>query len=75
MRGGPGHQHAHARHLGSSPYRLLRLRRERPRGRRAAKQRDELAAFQLIEEHSVPFLQALPERAHLRRGVIQARRF
>ena len=54
---------------------LLRPRRERPRGSRAAEQRNELTAFQLIEEHSVPFLQALPERAHLRRGIIQARRF
>jgi hypothetical protein len=30
------------------------LRRERPRGGRAAEQRDELAAFQLIELHSIP---------------------
>jgi hypothetical protein len=30
------------------------LRRERPRGRRAAEQCDEVAAFQLIELHSVP---------------------
>jgi hypothetical protein len=29
--------------------------RERPRDRRAAKQRDELAPFQLIEEHSLPY--------------------
>src|SRR5262249_8503045 len=35
-------------------YRLLRARRERPRGRRAAEQRDEVAAFQSIELHSVP---------------------
>jgi hypothetical protein len=34
--------------------RLLRARRERPRGRRAAEQRDEMTAFQLIELHSVP---------------------
>jgi len=33
--------------------RLLSARRERPR-RRAAEQRDELAALQLIELHSVP---------------------
>jgi hypothetical protein len=33
---------------------LLPARRERPRRRRAAKQRDELAPFQLIELHSVP---------------------
>ena len=34
--------------------RLLCARRERPRGRRAAEQRDEIAPFQLIEVHSVP---------------------
>jgi hypothetical protein len=34
--------------------RLLRARRERPRHCRAAEQRDELAAFQLIELHSIP---------------------
>src|SRR5262245_27147812 len=33
--------------------RLLRARRQRPR-RRTAEQRDELAALQLIESHSVP---------------------
>jgi len=33
--------------------RLLRLRRDRPRGR-AAEQRYEVAPFQLIELHSVP---------------------
>src|SRR5262249_50103736 len=33
---------------------LLRARRDRPRSRRAAEQRDELAPFQLIELHSVP---------------------
>ena len=33
--------------------RLLRARRQRPRGRRAAEQRDELASFQLIELHSI----------------------
>jgi hypothetical protein len=31
--------------------RLLRARRERPRRRRAAQQRDELATFQLMELH------------------------
>jgi hypothetical protein len=36
------------------PHRLLRARRERPRDRRAAEQRDEVAPFQLIELHSVP---------------------
>jgi hypothetical protein len=35
-------------------HRLLRARRERPRCRRTAAQRDELAAFQLIEWHSAP---------------------
>src|SRR5262249_18556417 len=34
--------------------RLLRARCERPRDRRAADQRDELAPFQLIELHPVP---------------------
>jgi hypothetical protein len=34
--------------------RLLRARRERPRRRRAAEQRGELAAFQSIELHSIP---------------------
>jgi hypothetical protein len=34
--------------------RRLRMRRERPRGRRAAEQRDELAAFQPIELHADP---------------------
>src|SRR5262252_2627553 len=43
-------QKSDARH----PAGLLRPRRERPRGRRAAEQRDELAPFQLIELHSVP---------------------
>jgi hypothetical protein len=33
---------------------LLRARRERPRGSRAAEQGDELAAFQLIELHLIP---------------------
>jgi hypothetical protein len=33
---------------------LLRPRRERPRNRRAAEQRDELATLQLVELHSVP---------------------
>ena len=46
---GRGVQHA------DPPYRagLLRARRDRPRSR-AAEQRDELAAFQLIELHLVP---------------------
>src|SRR5262249_5941615 len=34
--------------------RLLRPRRERPRGRRAAEQRDELAPFPLTEMHPIP---------------------
>ena len=34
--------------------RLLRARRERPRGRRAAEQRDEFPSLQLIELHSMP---------------------
>jgi hypothetical protein len=44
------HEHADAPH----PLRLLRARRERPRHRRAAEQRDEVAAFQLIEVHLIP---------------------
>ena len=32
----------------------MRPRRERPRRRRATEQREELAAFQLIELHPVP---------------------
>ena len=39
------------------PFGLLRPRRERPHRRRAAEQRDELAAFQLIELHSIPVSQ------------------
>src|SRR5690349_10956827 len=39
MIGGRAHQYAHAPH----PLRLLRARRERPRGCRAAEKRDELA--------------------------------
>src|SRR6516162_7726018 len=42
-------EEAHGRHP-----RLLRARRERPRGRRAAEQGDELAPFQLSELHSSP---------------------
>ena len=47
----------HRRHAVEDPdhrHRLLRARRERPRYRRAAEERDEMAAFQLIELHSVP---------------------
>jgi hypothetical protein len=44
------HEHAHTPH----PIRLLCARRERPCDRRAAEQRDEVAAFYLIELHSVP---------------------
>jgi hypothetical protein len=33
---------------------LLRPRRERPRGRRAAEERDELPSLQLIEVHPIP---------------------
>jgi hypothetical protein len=47
MRGGPGHQHADARHLAHSPNRLLRARRERP-CRRAAEQRDDVAPVHSI---------------------------
>jgi hypothetical protein len=36
---------------------LLPARRERPRGCRAAEQRDEIAAFQSIELHSIPVSQ------------------
>src|SRR5262249_52386055 len=48
VRGG-AHEHADAPH----PLALLRARRERPCGS-AADERDELAAFQLIELHSFP---------------------
>src|SRR5260221_9066775 len=47
---GEPHEHANAPHA----IRLLCPRRERPRGCRAAEQRDELASLQLIELHSVP---------------------
>ena len=43
-------QHADVSH----PLALLRARRERPRRRRAAEERDEIASPQLIELHSVP---------------------
>jgi hypothetical protein len=36
------------------PVALLAARRERPRSRSAAEQRDEIASFQLIELHSTP---------------------
>jgi hypothetical protein len=36
---------------------LLAARRKRPRRRRAAEQRDEIASLQLIEVHSVPVSQ------------------
>src|SRR5215472_9722349 len=42
MRGGSGHQHAHAWHLAHSANPLLRAHRERPCGR-DAEQRDEVA--------------------------------
>jgi hypothetical protein len=35
-------------------HRLLRARRERPRSRSAAEQRDEVAPFQFVELHLVP---------------------
>ena len=38
----------------SQACRLLPTRRERPRGRRAAEQRDEVAALQWIELHRCP---------------------
>jgi len=43
MRGWPGHQDADAWRLARSANRLLRARRERPRHRRAAEERYELA--------------------------------
>jgi hypothetical protein len=48
--GRQGQQHADPPH----PVALLRPRRERPCRRRAAEQRDELAAFYLIELHFGP---------------------
>jgi hypothetical protein len=50
IRLGKRRQHADPPHLA----RLLRARRERPRGCRATDQRDELAPLQLIELHAVP---------------------
>jgi hypothetical protein len=52
--GRQGQQHADPPHPVAL---LLRPRRERPCRRRAAEQRDELAAFYLIELHSVPVRQ------------------
>jgi hypothetical protein len=46
-----GHEHADAPH----PLALLRACCERPRGRRATEQRDELATFQLVEVHPALF--------------------
>jgi hypothetical protein len=46
---------------------LLPTRREWPRGRRTAEQRDELAALQLIELHSIPVLATI-----LRDGIFQS---
>ena len=37
-----------------NPLALLRPRRERPRGRRAAEKRDEPASFQLTQVHPLP---------------------
>jgi hypothetical protein len=53
--------------------RLLRARRERPRGRRAAKNCDELAALQLIELHSI--LVSYGQNAGYRSGADQSGRF
>jgi hypothetical protein len=58
------HQHADPSH----PRALLRARRERPRGYRAAEQRDELAPFQLIELHSMPASQAGLQDDQIGRG-------
>src|SRR5207245_1687618 len=46
--------------------RLLRARRERPRRRRAAEQRDELTSPQLIELHLVPAAIRLTDRIQLK---------
>src|SRR5262249_30927084 len=46
----PVHKHADAPH----PLCLLRPCRHRPRGRRAAEQRDEFASFPLTEMHPIP---------------------
>ena len=47
---GSGHEHADPPH----PVALLRARRERPRGCRAADERDELAPSQLTKLHPLP---------------------
>jgi hypothetical protein len=49
--------------------RLLRARRQRPRGSRAAEQRDERAPFYLTELHLTP------DEPGLRRKYIQLMRF
>src|SRR5262245_64769139 len=49
------------------PGRLLRACRHRPR-RRAAEQRDELAAFYLIELHSVPVQRAALQITQMSKG-------
>ena len=55
----PGRRRARAQEPdGRQLARLLRARRERPRRRRAAEQRDELAPFQLIELHRTSRAQA-----------------
>jgi hypothetical protein len=64
------HEHADTPHA----LWLLRARRERPCDRRAADERDELAAFQLIELHSIPASQGLEYRISSWRRIVSGYR-
>jgi hypothetical protein len=53
----------------TDPKKLLRPCRERPRGRRAANQRDELASFQLVELQMRRWRQSFPPPAFCERPI------